>query len=336
MSVAAARDLRPFFRALLHWLPGLLIATLAVFFLSRLIDWQGFLASLGLIPLWAVLLTIILYMVSVLLRSLAWQLLLQRKVTLAQAYLTLNEGYFFNLLPLRIGEVARAFLMGRKSRLGMFHVLSTVMVERFYDLAIAAGLLLATLPFVLKLEWARPVALIILVLIGSGLVVLYLAARNRNWVEAKAVLLGGRWGWFRRWALPQIHSVLDGFSVLTRADLFTGSLSLVLASWLTAVLRDWILIRVLVPGVPVWWAALGLGAANIAGALPSAMGALGTYELGGTGAMILVGMPRESALAYLLLVHVAHLVISALIGAYGLSQEGQTLRSLYTEIRRSQ
>jgi glycosyltransferase 2 family protein len=336
VSSLVVREKRPIFRTLLRWLPGLLITSLALVLLFRIIDWDQFIASLAAIPVGVIFLTIALYLVSIIFRSLAWQLLLQRKVTLSQAFLTLNEGYFFNnVLPFRIGEVARAFLMGRRSRLGLFHVLSTIMVERFYDLAIAAGLLLATLPFALKLDWARPVALIVLAVIAIALLLLFLAARNRDWVESRAVLIGGRWRWFNRWVLPQIHSVLDGFSVLTRVEFFAGSLALLLACWFTAVLRDWVLIRIFVPTAPLWWAALGLGAANMVGAVPSVMGALGTFELGGTGALTLVGMPGEAALAYLLLVHVAHLIISTLIGAYGLSQEGQTLSSLYADIRHS-
>jgi uncharacterized membrane protein YbhN (UPF0104 family) len=99
--------------------------------------------------------------------------------------------------------------------------------------------------------------------------------------------------------------------------------------------RDWMLIRSFVPDAPFWWAALGISAANIMGAVPSVMGALGTYELGGTGALVLVGMPAEAALACTLVVHVTHLIFSTIIGAYGLSKEGQTVASLYAEIRRS-
>ena len=61
----------------------------------------------------------LIYLVSMVVRALAWQFLLQRKVTADQVVLTLNEGYFFNnILPFRMGELARAFLMGRRSRLG--------------------------------------------------------------------------------------------------------------------------------------------------------------------------------------------------------------------------
>jgi len=68
---------------------------------------------------------------------------LQRKVTVWRAGLGLAEGYFINnILPLRLGEIGRSFLMGRRTGLGTLGVLSTVVIERFYDLAFAAIMLL--------------------------------------------------------------------------------------------------------------------------------------------------------------------------------------------------
>ncbi len=336
MSSLVVKDRGAARRLFLRWLPGLTITLLAFWLLSRMIDWKTFASSLARIPAGMLLLNIAIYLVSLVLRALAWQFLLQRKVTPAQAVLTISEGYLFNnFLPFRLGDLARGFLMGRKSGLGMFHVLSSIMVERSFDLAIAAGLLLAALPLALGLDQARPVAIALLVVVAVGLFLLYLAAKKREWVERQFALLGGRWRWFQRWVAPQIASLLDGLSALTRFEFFAGGLVLLLSSWLLAMLRDWALIRTFVPDAPLWWAALSISAANILGAVPSVMGALGTYELGGTGALTLVGMPGEAALAYILVVHITHLVFSTLIGVYGLSQEGQTVASLYAEIRRS-
>ncbi len=336
MSSFASDGWRARARSLLHWLPGVLLSLLAFWLLTRIVTWDEFFRAVISIPAGAIVLSIGIYLVSMVLRALAWQFLLQQKVSPGQAILALNEGYFFNnILPFRIGELARAFLLGRRSHLGLFYVLSTIVVERSYDLAIAAGLLLMTLPLALGLGWAQPVAIILLVVILAGLVILYLAARHRVWVESQVERLAGRVGLVRRFVLPQISSILNGFSVLTRVEFFAGSLGLLASSWFLAVLRDWLLIRTFVPEAPLWWAALGISAANILGAVPSVMGALGTYELGGTGALTLVGMPGEAALAYVLLVHVTHLVSSTIIGAIGLSREGQTLSELYTEIRRA-
>lgn len=336
MSSLAARDWRATARSLLRWLPGVLVTALAVWLLARAVDWDEFVASLASVPPGVLLLIVALYLVTMVMRAVAWQFLLKRQVSPGRAVLAMNEGYFFNnILPFRLGELARAFLLGRRSHLGTFYVLSTIVVERSFDLAIAAGLLLATLPLALGMDWARPAAMALLALIVAGLFALYLAARNREWVETRIERLAGRWGLVRRFALPQLHSVLNGFSALTRFEFFAGGLGLLVSSWLLSVARDWMLIRVFVPEAPIWWAALGISAANMMGAVPSVMASLGTYELGATGALALVGMPTEAALAYALIVHVTHLVSSSIIGAYGLSQEGQTFSELYADIRRA-
>jgi glycosyltransferase 2 family protein len=329
VSSVASRDWRSTSRTMLRFLPSILITILAFWLLSRIINWGDFFVTLRSVPIWVLLLTVALYLVTLLLRALCWQFLLQRKVPAGQVFLALNEGYFFNnILPFRIGELARAFLLGRRSHLGTFYVLPTIVVERSYDLAIAAGLLLATLPLAL-------VAVLLLLGIVLGLFALYLAARYREWVEARIERLAGRWSIIRRFVLPQLHAILGGFSVLTRWQYFAGSLTLLASSWFLSILRDWVLIRVFVPEAPLWWAALGISAANMMGAIPSVMASLGTFELGATSALGLVGVPGEAALAYALIVHVTHLVFSSLIGAFALSREGQTISELYADIRRA-
>ena len=225
MSSSVPEGWRSRTRSLLNWLPGVALTLLAFWLLTRLVTWDAFYRAVISIPASAIILSIVIYLVSMVIRALAWQFLLQRKVSPRQAVLALNEGYFFNnILPFRIGELARAFLLGRRSHLGLFYVLSTIVVERSYDLAIAAGLLLITLPLALGLEWARPVALVLLVVILAGLVILYLAARHRLWVEDRIERLAGRVGLVRRFVMPQLSSILNGFSVLTRVEFFAGSL----------------------------------------------------------------------------------------------------------------
>jgi len=336
VSLLAQHDWRSTARSLLRWLPGLVFTAIAFCLIAQFVDWGKFVDALAAISAWSIAFSILIYLISMAIRALAWQFLLQRRVTPSQVILALNEGYFFNnLLPFRIGELARAFLLGRRSGLGLFYVLSTIVVERSFDLAIASGLLLATLPMALKLDWARPVALIVLAVIVAGLSFLFFISRRREWIESRMEVLTSRWWVVKRWVIPQLTSILDAFGLFNRIEFFAGSLALLASSWFLAILRDWLLIRSFVPDAPLWWAALGISAANMVGAVPAVMGALGTYELGGVGALTLVGMPGEAALAYVLVVHVTHLIFSTLFGAYGLSKEGKTLSSLYNDIRRS-
>lgn len=320
----------------LHWLPAVGFTAAAFWLLARSIQWEIFLRSLSAVPVGVWVLTIAIYLVSILLRAFGWQFLLQRKVSPGTVFLTLNEGYFFNnILPFRLGEIARAFLMGRRMRTGLFQVLPSIVVERSYDLVITASLLLLTLPLALGLDWAKPLAVLILAVILAGLCAMFLVARRQAWANMQLDRLGQRFPWLKQVGIPQLRAVLEGFSALTRVEFFAGSFAILALSWLLGITRDWLLIRVFVPGAPFWWAALGVGASNIFGAIPSVMASLGTFELGAVGALTLVGMSKESVLAYALIAHVTHLILSSLIGAFGLSQEGQTFTELYTEIRHS-
>lgn len=321
-------------RSIPGWLPGILVTLIAFVFLAVKVDWPEFFRELATFPVGVLLLAVALYLVSMVARGMASYMLLQRKVPVTTAIVVMNEGYFLNnILPARIGELGRAFLMGRRSGLGTLWVLSTIVVERAYDVAFAAALLLMTLPLVLKMDQSNPLALILLVVIVLGLFALYLAARNRAWLEVQLERLTSNRAFLKRWVLPSLRSLLDGFSVLARPEYFFFSLFFMALTWGLALLRDWVLIKTLAPEALFWWAVLAISASNLAGALPSTMASLGVFEAGAVAALSLVGVPSEQALAYALIVHITHLISSSLIGAFGLSQEGKSVAELYAEIR---
>lgn len=321
---------------LLQWGLGIVLTGGTILLLARVVNWEELIKVFLSIPLTTLLAAIGIYLFSMGLRVWCWHTLLQRRVSYVRAWLGLNEGYFLNnILPLRLGEIGRSFLIGRRTGQGTLNILSTVIVERAYDLAFAAAILLSTLPFVLKMEWARPAAMIILGVILAGLVSLYLAAHNRQRLEAWIVLRGQRFPIITKWVLPSLHSVLEGFSVLTRFDLFAVSLLALGLSWGTAVFRDYLILDALSPGAPFWWAQLAISASNLGGALPSMAASLGTFEGAATGAMVLAGATPEVGLAYALMIHVIHLVFSSIFGLIGLSQEGESFSRLIADFRKA-
>ena len=115
-------------------------------------------------------------------RGLAWRTLLREKASYRDVFLTLSEGYLLNnVLPFRLGELGRAFLLGRKANLGFMEVLSTIVIERVLDLAFSAAILLSAVPFVVGAAGAGKIAILMGVLVVVGLLTLYLLARNREW-----------------------------------------------------------------------------------------------------------------------------------------------------------
>ena len=124
-------------------------ASLALVAIFYLVDLRRLMDAVRLADYRFIILLLAITLVWLVVRSIVWRTLLQERAPLGMVFLTLNEGYLLNnVLPLRLGEVGRAFLFSRKAQLGFLQVFSTVLIERIMDVALAAGVLLVTLPFV--------------------------------------------------------------------------------------------------------------------------------------------------------------------------------------------
>ncbi len=168
-------------------------------------------------------------------RGVAWRTLLQNKATYDQVFFTVNEGYLLNnVLPFRLGEVARAFLLSYKARMSFWEVLPTIVIERVLDLAFAVGLLLATLPFVVEASGAQQLAFGSGSIVVVGLVFLYLLARYRMRAMELFNRLGQRWPVLLKRGGHNITSFFDGLAVLTDWRRFLHSFFLIIQNWLIA------------------------------------------------------------------------------------------------------
>jgi uncharacterized protein (TIRG00374 family) len=316
-----------------RWLPGVLISVVVFWFLLHNISWPKVWAALTLISPLSIVAVIILYFISLGARVLCWQTLLQRKVPFKRAFFVMGEGYLLNnVFPLRVGELGRAVLLSREKGLGFFQVLPTILVERAYDMAIAASLLLGTLPFVLAMKSSKTLAVAILILVVGGLVALYAMARYRTQVEALAAKIGARWPFFTKWVLPQVEAILDGFAVLTRPEYFAISLGMMVVSWGLALVEDYILLHSMVPTGPIWLVGFVLAAGALGAAVPSAPAGLGVFEGAAVFALSLVGVEYEKAFAFAICAHLISLIFSSLVGVVGLTLEGENITSLYQSL----
>lgn len=317
------------------WLPGVLISAVAVFFLLRAVDWPALSDALRKVSWGGIALAFVLSIGSVLARSLGWKVILGPGATLREAFFGVNEGYLFNnILPFRAGELARAYLVGRSTTLGGMHVLSSIVIERAYDLVITAGLLLGTLPLALGLAWARPVAIVVLGLVIAGLIALYLAARFRQSIGDWVARISEGRPFLQKNVQPHVKSLLEGLSVLTSPGLFVASLVCLILAWLIAGLSNYVVLRAVVPQAPLWWAALSLGMLGLGVALPAAPASIGVYEGALVASLTVVGVDANSGLAFALIVHFISIIGTAIFGAYGLFQEKISLQAVIPHLRR--
>ncbi|MBE0409483.1 MAG: flippase-like domain-containing protein [Anaerolineales bacterium] len=267
-------------------------------------------------------------------RSKVWQTLLQEHVSYKQVFMTLNEGYLLNnILPFRMGEVGRAFLLGRKSGLGFWNVLSSIVIERALDLAMATGLLLAILPFVVGAAWAREGVFVVGGVVLFGFVVLYLLARNREVILFRFQVLVDRWPIFSKIGSNVIPAFLSGLGVLTDGSRFIKVVAWMSLNWLLTIVQFYFLLLAFFPSAMVIWAAFSVSVVSLGIAVPSMPGAVGVWELSIVAALSIFDLDLSAALAYALTIHFSNYLVTGVLGAYALVKDGESLLGLFNRLR---
>ena len=315
-------------------LPGLVISLLSLVIVFYLVDLRQLGEALRLADYRLVAAAYATSLVWILVRAFAWRSLLQEKASLSQTFLTINEGYLINnILPFRLGEVARAFLLSRKAGLSFWQVLSSILIERLLDVAFAATLLLSSLPFVIGVSWAGQTALAAGALVLVGLGALYLLARNHLWTETQFNKLAARWPLLGRLGSKHVPAILSGLAILTDGRRFLGAVLWFTLNWGIAIGQYSLFLRAYFEQAQPLWAVFALGFIALGMAAPSSPGALGVMELATVAALSLFNLDASRALAMALTMHLSNYLITGLLGAYALTREGETLSGLFRQVR---
>jgi len=242
-------------------------------------------------------------------RTAFWRTLLREKATFKDVFWTINEGYLINnLLPLRLGEFARAYLLSRKSVLTFWEIFSTIVIERVLDLTTA-------------------------ILVSTVLIMLFILARYRDLALNNYRSLGTRFPLILRIGGNAVPEFLQGLSVLTDGWRFVRAVGLVGLNWGFMILQYYILLRAFFPEAEWFWAVVTLTIAALGMSAPSSPGALGVFEAAVVGALQLFGVDASIALAMAITTHLLQYLVTGVLGVYGLIRDGESLLGLFHRIR---
>jgi uncharacterized protein (TIRG00374 family) len=267
-------------------------------------------------------------------RSIAWRTLLLDAVPLRDVFLTLNAGYLLNnLLPLRLGELGRAFILGRHG-LGFWRVLSTILVERAYDFAIIASMLLVSLPFITSASQAFQAAMTIFGIVVVGFGVFFIIARYRDNILRYYGYLTDRWPGLMLIGEDRLRSFITGLAVLNDVHRFFRVLFWMVVNWVLALIGQYLLLLAFVPSAEFVWIMFAQSVVALGVALPSAPAYIGLLEAAWVAALTLVGVEPSTALAFAVSSHLVNVTVTGVFGLYALIREGESLVGLYTRFRK--
>ena len=331
--MTAVKKKKKRFNKILRWLIPIAISAGAIWFVLRDIELATILENLSKINLEIYLYASLAYFISYAFRALCWYVLLRRKVSYKDTFFTMGAGYLLNnLFPFRLGEIGRAVLLDDPAGPTALEVLSSVLVERIFDVFLAAVFVLSMLPRILGGGFDQSLILILFILTIVGMAVLYLAARFRlriaDWLEG----WGERSNFVKHWVAPKAYQVLEGLSVLNNPGAFFLAFGSLLLSWLIAFGENFIVFQSLYPDPQFWWMIFVLSAGAFGAALPSVPAGLGVFEGVMVAAFAFLGVEADVAFTHAIVIHALAFVYSNIFGLIGLHLRGQAVIGLYRRV----
>jgi len=267
----------------------------------------------------SVVVVVILLAAAQVLRSVRWGLLLAPLERFSQRLLlpvTCIGFLFVWILPARLGEVARPYLLSQNSKVDLSPAMGSVVLERLIDSIFLVVLLAICLPalrlpslilssfkgFVFIL-----LAAVLLVLLGS-----LPGFRERFFQVASRILPASLSDFLTRIA----ETFYSGMQAVTSLKRLLAILALTSVIWAVALATLWVLFRSmdlqlgLLAGITV----LVLTCIGIA--LPAAPGFIGNYHYACVVALGLFGVGKDIALAYAILLHFLTLAVLVIMGVF--------------------
>lgn len=124
---------------------GFAISILLLYFSLKDVKFQETIETFKKADLKFVFLPAVFIFISVALSAFKWSKISGNNIRVGQTFVALIIGLFMNnVLPARIGEIVRGYVLSKKSGISFTYAISTVLIDRFFDLV---GLLLLTFLF---------------------------------------------------------------------------------------------------------------------------------------------------------------------------------------------
>ena len=298
---------------------GLIITCICAGLLFRLIDRSATADALrGADPRFVVL-AITSLMVSIGAKTIRWRLLLpsQSAVTTPRLYRILHISFLLNnVLPARLGDVARVALTSRQPGLRSGHVVSSLLTERVTDsVTLVAGFILVS-PFLPipddYLPWLHAAWVTLAVMLAA---VIVMVVSHRKLAKLARRFSLGRFVPGNDRVKEEAVSFREGWRQLFSRQHVFRIWAWSWTAWLGAFAINYLLMRALDIDAPVTVAVLLTCTTNLAMLVPSSPGYIGVFHAAATLSLAPFDIGASRALSFAILAHLVNVVPVSLLGA---------------------
>lgn len=312
---------------------GLIISAICLYFSFKGVDWRMVLQTISTIDKRILLLLMPLYGLAFIIRSVRWRYLLRdiTRVSWKKLFPHLMIGFLLNnILPMRIGEFARAYSSGKKLNISKTASFSSIVLERTFDGMCFLACITASFYIMPFPEWVRNGAIAAAVFFISMMSALFFLAYRQD--TAKMV--------FKKLPLPVKLKIR--FDMITE-NFFLGLQSLrniktvavvVLLScvvWTIELSSFYLMSRAFHLDINIADVLFTAICVVLGVMVPAAPGYVGTYEFTGRTALGIVGVEANIAVSFILFLHFFQFFVIFVLGFPSLTAQGISLEELKKE-----
>lgn len=263
------------------FLIGLLISLLGLWYALHEFNWSDFVGVLKYVNYWYLAAAIAIQFLTIVIRAIRWQWLLLpiNKLPVNALSEATMIGYFGNMvLPLRIGEVLRAYVVANKFNMSISKILGTLVIDRILDML---ALMVLAIFFLFNSEllnvpqWIVVISIIITITLFVALI--YLGSKNINFpkIKSKYNVLNTKVG---ARIFDIITNLLSGLTVLTKTPKKIGVYSFIVLLWSLYFLSFWLMVKAVNFDIDIIGSGVLYVMLTIAISIPAAPGYVGTYH----------------------------------------------------------
>ncbi|MFL2626756.1 MAG: lysylphosphatidylglycerol synthase transmembrane domain-containing protein [Dehalococcoidia bacterium] len=281
--------------------------------------------------------SIFLYFISLFIRTLRWQYILDSvlKIRTWTLFKSIAIGYSTNnILPVRLGELIRLYYVAKISNISKSTTLGTIITERVMDaLTLIACVAFTLIGFILidiiefnKLFTIENIIIVTLIFGSLTILVIFFIliwlAKDPKIIEIIIKSI------FARLSQTNLDKIINIYNYFLKGLVVLGSLKKIsyiffisLAIWIFEFFLAYILVISLgienfkyEPVILFFILCLSISVANLATSIPLTQGGIGPFELSGSLILIMFGIDAAYAGAFIILLHALLLIPVTLVG----------------------
>lgn len=264
--------------------------------------------------------SLLIHPIAYIFRSIRWRILLLplQRLDMKTVFMVLTFGFFVNnVLPFRLGELARAYAINRSSNIPSSSALGTIAVERAMDLFGLLFTIFLALTVVSRDKVPLEKIILLFVSIGAFIVIMFFL------LETRGELIRKRMPQVLIKPFELLQNIVKGFSSIKSKSKLFLTLLLSIAIWSTEILNIFCLSRVFDLDLSIFQAAVVIVGISVGVMIPAAPGFVGTYEFFGSRALVdFMGFPVAISTSFIIVVHFFQILYNSVLGIPGLFKYG--------------